>query len=135
MTTVGCAVGVAVYILALEVIAPRHSALPLIAVQLVTMAVLGLTFSTSELIEQMAAIANQFNSLLYLSLIVTATPIWTQAVAQRWVAAHEAALLYTLEPIFASIFSFWFLGESFSWRGIIGAGLVLAATVFSQRRR
>lgn len=126
---------VAVYILLLEAIAPRHATLPLVAVQLATTALLGLLFAVPHLIAAAGAIGSQFNSLLYLGLGVTATPIWTQAMAQRWVPAHGAALLYTLEPVFAAMFSFWFLGEGFGMRGLIGAGLILAATVFSQRFR
>ncbi len=133
--TIVCAVGIAVYILMLEAITPRHPTLPLVAVQLVTTALLGLFFSVSELAEAARAIGSQFSSLLYLGLVVTATPIWTQAIAQRWVAAHEAALLYTLEPVFAAVFSFWFLEEGFGIRGLIGAGLILAATAYSQHLR
>ncbi|NKB18821.1 MAG: DMT family transporter [Pseudanabaena sp. CRU_2_10] len=65
---------------------------------------------------------------------MTATPIWTQAIAQRWVTAHEAALIYTLEPVFAAVFSFWLLGEHLGVRGWIGASLVLTATLWSQRQ-
>lgn len=133
--TIVCAVGVAIYILLLEAIAPRHPTLPLVAVQLITTALLGLIFSVSELMGSIEAIGSQFSSLLYLGLVVTALPIWTQAIAQRWVAAHEAALLYTLEPVFAAIFSLWFLGEGFGIRGLIGAGLILGATAYSQRLR
>ncbi|WP_179228455.1 DMT family transporter [Leptolyngbya ohadii] len=140
--TIVCAVGIAVYILMLEAIAPRHSTLPLVAVQLVTAALLGLVFSLSALIQSAQAVqlpfeevSSNLGSLVYLGIVVTATPIWTQAMAQRWVPAHEAALLYTLEPVFAALFSFWFLGEGFGIRGLIGAGLILAATLYSQRLR
>jgi drug/metabolite transporter (DMT)-like permease len=34
-----------------------------------------------------------------------------QTIAQRWIGSEEAALLYTLEPIFAAKFSYWLLGE------------------------
>ncbi|NEQ28516.1 MAG: DMT family transporter [Microcoleus sp. SIO2G3] len=132
--TLGCAVGCAVYILLLEKISPRHLTLPLVAVQLMTMTVLGGILAAPQLVTQMGAIAQNFNILLYMSLIVTATPILTQAIAQRWVSSHEAALLYTLEPVFASIFSFWLLGEQLGLRGLLGAGLILFATVWSQRK-
>jgi drug/metabolite transporter (DMT)-like permease len=96
------AVGVAVYILVLEATTARHSSLPLVAIQLLTMATLGMIWALPQFIEQVTAIASNFHTLLYLALVVTVTPTWTQAVAQRWVSAHEAALLYTLEPVFAA---------------------------------
>ncbi|MBD2090968.1 DMT family transporter [Microcoleus sp. FACHB-1515] len=132
--TLACAIGCAIYILLLEKVSPRHATLPLVAVQLATMAILGGIWATPQLMAQMGAIADNFQILLYMSLIVTATPILTQAIAQRDVSSHEAALLYTLEPVFASIFSFWLLGEQLGVRGLIGAGLILFATVWSQRK-
>jgi drug/metabolite transporter (DMT)-like permease len=132
--TLGSAIGVAIYILLLEKIAPRHATLPLVAVQLTTMAVLGLLWATPHLIAQVTTIAPHLSLFLYIGLIVTATPIWTQAMAQRWVAAYEAALLYTLEPVFATIFSFLILGEQLGIRGWFGAVLILVATVWSQHR-
>lgn len=131
--TFACAIGVAIYILALEVIAPRHHTLSLVAVQLVTMAVLSSLWALPQLMQQLGSIAAHSSVLLYLGLVVTATPIWTQALAQRWVPSHEAALIYTLEPVFATFFSFLLLGEELGWRGIIGAGLILAATAMSQQ--
>ncbi len=126
----GCAIGIAVYILLLEAVTPHHPTLPLVATQLGVMALLSFVWAIPQLIEQFETMANHFNGLLYLGLAVTATPIWTQAFAQRWVAAHEAALIYTLEPVFATLFSFWFLGETLGIREAIGAGVVLLSTIF-----
>jgi drug/metabolite transporter (DMT)-like permease len=134
--TFGCAIGIAVYILILEDIAPRHPTLSLVAVQLGTMAILSIAWALlplhGQLSETLNAIKPHFNTLLYLGLGVSALSLWTQALAQRWVAASEAALLYTLEPVFASAFAFVWLGEVLGIRGILGAGLILFATVFSQ---
>jgi drug/metabolite transporter (DMT)-like permease len=131
--TLLCAIGVAIYILMLEVITPRHPTLPLVAVQLSTMTVLSVAWAAPILMEQMDAIAFHGSTLLYLGVVVTATPIWTQAMAQRWVASHETALLYTLEPVFAALFSLWLLGEKLGLRGMLGAGLILIAMTLSQR--
>ncbi len=132
--TLGCAIGVATYILTLGVLSPRHATLPLVAVQLGVMSLLSLVWAAPQLAEQLAAIAQYSNTLLYIGLAVTATPIWTQTIAQRCVAAHEAALIYTLEPVFAAIFSFGLLGEQLGVRGMIGAALVLTATFWSQQK-
>lgn len=133
--TFACAIGVAIYILTLEVIAPRHNTLPLVALQLLTMAILGSLWALPQLMQQFDLIAMHSSRLLYLGLVVTATPIWTQALAQRWVPSHEAALIYTLEPVFATFFSFILLGEHLGWRGVVGAGLILTATAMSQQQK
>lgn len=139
--TFGGAIGIAVYILTLEWLTPYHPTLPLVAIQLLVMALLGIGWAVPQMIETAIAIkayfatVAHFNTLLYLGLIVTAIPIWTQTIAQRWVPAHEVALIYALEPVFTAIFSFWLLGEQFGVQGFVGAGFVLIATVLSQIKR
>jgi EamA-like transporter family len=59
---------------------------------------------------------------------------WLQAIAQRSVSAFEAALFYSLEPVFAAIFSFLLLGEKLGISGLIGATFVLVAMVLSQTK-
>lgn len=132
LLTFASAIGIAVYILMLEAATPRHPTLPLTAIQLLVMSLLGIVWAMPQLARQVEEIASNFSTLLYLGLVVTATPIWTQAMAQRWVPSHEAALLYTFEPVFAAVFSFWLLGEELGVRGLVGAGLVLAAAALSQ---
>jgi drug/metabolite transporter (DMT)-like permease len=122
----------AIYILLLEAATLRHPPLALSAVQLVLVAGVSVIWAAPEIVAQLPTIATHWGQLLYLGLVVTAITTITQAVAQQWVSAHETALLYTLEPVFAAIFSFWLLGERFGGRGFIGAGLVLTAMVLSQ---
>ncbi len=132
LLTFGCAIGVALYILAMESITPKHPTLPLVAVQLAVAALLGMGWALLHWDGEFFAIASHFNLLLYVGVMITAVPIWTQTQAQRWVSASEAALLYTLEPVFASVFSFFWLSEAPGNRGLLGAALILSATVISQ---
>ncbi len=139
--TFGCAIGIAVYILTLEWLTPHHPTLPLVAVQLLVMALLSIGWVVPQIMETAitksaySTTVAHFNTLLYLGLAVTAIPIWTQAIAQRSIPAHEVALIYALEPVFATISSFWLLGEQFGLRGFIGAGFVLIGTIWSQSKR
>ncbi len=128
----GGALSYTVYILLLEAATLRHPPLALSAMQLFLVAGVSLIWAAPDLVAQLPAIATHWGQLLYLGLVVTAMTTMTQAVAQQWVSAHETALLYMLEPVFAAIFSFWLLGERFGARGFAGAGLILAAMVFSQ---
>lgn len=130
--TLACAIGVALYILAMEAITPKHPTLPLVAVQLAIAAVLSIVWAILNGQFPFAGIASHLNVLMYVCVIATAVPIWTQTQAQRWIAASEAALLYTLEPVFASLFSFFWLHEALGIRGYVGAALILFATLISQ---
>ncbi|MBD2566019.1 MULTISPECIES: DMT family transporter [Nostoc] len=129
-----CALSYAIYILLLDAVTSRHPPMPLTAIQLITVALLGGCWAAPEVREQFEAISGNFNALLYLGLIGTAATTWTQAVAQRWVTAHETAVLYALEPVFAAIFSFLLLGETLGVRGWFGGGLVLTGMIMSQIR-
>ena len=128
----GGAISYAVYILLLESATLRHPPIALSAMQLILVAGVSGVWAAPGIVAEWDAIAAHWGQLLYLGLVVTALTTMTQAIAQRWVSAHETALLYTLEPVFAAIFSFWLLGEHFGGRGITGAGLILAAMVLSQ---
>ncbi len=129
------ALSFAVYILALAWLTPHYPTLPLVAVQLWVMALIGIIWAMPHFAGYSQDITARFGTFLYLGLIVTAAPVWTQSIAQRWIPAHEVALLYTLEPVIATFFSFLFLGEQLGIRGFMGAALVLTATVLSQRLR
>lgn len=132
LLTLSCAIGIACYILAMEVITPKHPTLSLVAVQLTVAALLAIFWALLNGNTSFAGSIPYLSTLLYLGLIVTAVPIWTQTQAQRWISASEAALLYTLEPVFASIFSFIWLHEALGIRGYVGAALILSATLISQ---
>jgi drug/metabolite transporter (DMT)-like permease len=133
LLTFSCAIVIAIYILAMETITPRHPTLPLVAVQLAIGALFGVVWAAFQPNGQFTEIASHLNLLLYLGVMITAVTIWIQTQAQRWVSASEAALLYTLEPVFASLFSFLWLREALGIRGWLGAALILSATVISQR--
>jgi drug/metabolite transporter (DMT)-like permease len=122
----------AAYIIFLERAAPRHPTLTLTSVQLLFIAALGLLWSNTQIINQFEVIHQHWGVIFYLALVATAAVIWLQTLAQQWVSSDEAALLFTLEPLFATIFSFWLLGEHLGIRGLIGAILVLVALLLSQ---
>lgn len=128
----GCALSYAIYILVLEAAVSKHQALKLTAVQLVVVGVLGIVWAIPEFFGQIKQIGSNLSVILYLGLIGTAATILIQAVAQRQVAATQTAVIYTLEPVFAAVFAFWLLGESLGVRGLLGAGMVIGATIFSQ---
>ncbi len=130
-----CAFAYAIYIVLLGGVTAQHPTLTLTAVQLWIMALLSLLWASPNLIQQSSAIVHSFGPILYLGLVSTALTTWTQAIAQRRVPAYETALIYTLEPVFATIFSFWLLGEQLGIQALTGAGLVLIAMLLNQRQK
>ena len=131
----GCALSYAIYILVLEAVILKHPAIKLTAVQLVVIAVLGIVWAAPEVIKQIPQISLNSGVILYLGLIGTAATILIQAIAQRQVTATQTAVIYTLEPVFAAVFALGILGESLGVRGLLGAAMVIGATIFSQQHQ
>jgi drug/metabolite transporter (DMT)-like permease len=129
-----CAVTYALYVLVLERVTHRHAPMNLTAVQLFTVAALGLIWTAPELVRKGVPNLgpNGWWAVIYLGLMATALTTLVQAVAQRWVAAFETAVIYALEPVFAAVFSWWWLSERFGLREWFGAGLIVVAMLVSQ---
>ena len=66
-------------------------------------------------------------SVLYMALIAGAVAIWAQTWAQSHLSATRAAIVMTLEPVFAAGFAVALGGESLTSRMLLGGAMVLAA--------
>lgn len=133
----GCALSYAIYILILDSVTQSHISIKLTAVQMFTVTILGLFWAISEFsnnIQIQEIDSSSIGIVLYLGVIATAGTTWTQAVAQKRVSAYDTSLMYTLEPLFALIFSFLLLNETLSLRGLFGAFLILSAMIVSQAK-
>ena len=127
--SLGTAITWSVYIFRIEAIAIRFQPLPLAISQLVPVAL----FSTGWFAASPAHVtALHWPALIYLGLAATAATTWLQAVAQQVVPSPQAAVIFTLEPVFAVFFGYLMLGERLAIRGIIGAAMIIAAATISQ---
>lgn len=66
-------------------------------------------------------------SLVYMALVAGALALVAQTWAQAHLAPTRAAIIMTMEPVFAAFFAVLFGGESLTTRTIVGGSLVLAA--------
>ncbi|PTA67750.1 DMT family transporter [Deinococcus arcticus] len=128
-----CAVTYAGFIVALEGTAHRHAALPFTAAQVLS--VTGLAWGWALLSAPATVLPppDAWAPLLYLGVAATAVTTLLQTVGQRHVSAAEASLIYALEPVTATAFSYALLREQVGLRGALGGVLVVVATVLSQR--
>ena len=130
----GCAFAYAVYILLVDRAVTRHATLPLVAVQVSAICALSWLIAAPEIARgsSLTGLLEFWPQLVFLGLMATALTTLMQAYAQRFLAAFQIATLSALEPVWAAIFGFFLLGEWLTERGLIGAGLILAAMVLSQ---
>ena len=69
----------------------------------------------------------QWSSLLYMALVAGAVALWAQTWAQSHLPATRAAIVMTMEPVFATFFAVLLGGESLTGRMVLGGAMVLAA--------
>jgi drug/metabolite transporter (DMT)-like permease len=66
------------------------------------------------------------------AVFATAVAFSLQLWAQQFTTPSHAAIIFTLEPVFAVITSYLVLGERLGWRSIAGAALVLAGILAAE---
>jgi drug/metabolite transporter (DMT)-like permease len=72
--------------------------------------------------------------ILYGGLCSVGIAYTLQVVAQRHARPAPAAIILSLEAVFAAVGGFVLLGETMTLRAMLGCGLMLAGTVWAQLR-
>ena len=130
------ALSYATYVLLLSRLSKKHTARSLAATQIIMMALIGAIILPFEGSMQLATLPDRllpvFPTILFLGIVATAGMLFLQAIGQQRVSAAKAALIYALEPAFAAMFSWLWLGEQLTQRAALGGALVVIAVVFSE---
>lgn len=116
----------AVHILGLGQWSDAGNALGLSVVQMVVIATVCLLASAPNGLGTPTT-AGGWLSLVYMALVAGALALVGQTWAQAHLAPTRAAIIMTMEPVFAAFFAVLLGGESLTARMLIGGGLVLAA--------
>lgn len=66
-------------------------------------------------------------ALLYMALVAGSLTILGQTWAQAHISSARAAIIMTMEPVFAALFAVWFGGEDLTTRMLVGGAFVVAA--------
>jgi drug/metabolite transporter (DMT)-like permease len=70
--------------------------------------------------------------LFITGILATAFAFYVQARAQRLTTPNRAALIFSLEPFFASLFAYWVLDQMLSVREWLGGAMVLTGILVSE---
>ncbi|HEX7740510.1 MAG TPA: DMT family transporter [Marmoricola sp.] len=68
-------------------------------------------------------------SIVYMAVFAGALALLGQTWAQAHLPATQAAIIMSMEPVFAAFFAVLFGSESVTWRMLLGGGMVVAAMV------
>jgi drug/metabolite transporter (DMT)-like permease len=133
------ALAYAAYVILLSQRAGRHTARELAATQIVWMALLGTAWMVAAAAgtDRLSTLPTRLTTdviagLLYLGVVATAGMLFLQALAQRHVSADKAALVYAMEPVFAALAAWLWLGELLTYTAALGAVIVVSAVILSE---
>lgn len=129
-----CAIAVAAQILLVARYASRVSPFRLAAIQIATMAVacaiISLIFEVPAGLPPLSG--NVLFAAVFTGLLATTFAFTAQAWAQRFTSASHIALLFTLEPVTAALFSYLLIGEILTLRALIGCALILVGMLAAE---
>lgn len=74
-------------------------------------------------------------ALFFTAILATVVAFWVQVKFQKDVGSNSAALIYTAEPVFASLFAFWLLAERVTSSQLIGMCILVAASILGNLKR
>lgn len=121
-----------VHVLLVSFFASRHDPLRLALLQFMTCAVLSLALALIFEEIQLDAIVAAGPAILYGGLFGVAVGFTLQVVAQKHAIASHAAIILSLEAVFAAIAGALLLGEALALKGYFGCALMFAGMLLAQ---
>ena len=131
--TLASAAGFAAQIVSVNYFLDKDNALLISVLQMGAGGIMGLTISLMTETITLEAVSACMPILLYSTFIPTAMGYTLQIVGQKYTEPSTAALLMSLESVFAAVFGAIFLAEMMSMREIAGSLIILTATILGQR--
>jgi drug/metabolite transporter (DMT)-like permease len=133
LLTLGCAIAFALQVVFTSEWSPRHALVPFVTAQV------GFTFGgalLSLLVEAprlAPAVPLRFAGVVaFTGILMTAVAFFVMNWAQRHTTAVRAALIFSLEPVGAALFSAWYWREPFAAWDIAGGATIVLAVVLGE---
>jgi drug/metabolite transporter (DMT)-like permease len=135
--TLICAVFYSLYIVYLDIVSKKFDNLSLVFMQITLTAAGGITgaiiFQATE-IEISRFILNKdvIFAVIYTSLLATILTTTLQTKFQKYTTPAKAGIIFSLEPIFASVVAFFLLSEKITNFGFIGCIFIFCGLLISE---
>lgn len=120
------------HVLLVSFFASRHDPLRLALLQFAVCAVVSLALAIALEKIELAAIVTAGPALLYGGLLGVAVGFTLQVIAQKHAIASHAAIILSLEAVFAAIAGAIFLSEALALKGYIGCALMFSGMLLAQ---
>ncbi len=129
--TIGCAVAFAFQMIVLEAVSKKVKQVWLLTFIQVAFIFAGALVYDLIFPVKFSIAGFGWLAAFYTGLFGTMLAVWMQTRYQPDVPAGHAALIFTLEPVFASLFAWLLLGETWTVKGFLGAAFVFFAMLLS----
>lgn len=133
--TLVSAAGFAAQIVAVNCFVDKDNAILISQAQFFFCGIVGLVIAIIAEEPAFAAVFAGIPVLLYQTFVPTAGGYTLQIIGQKYTDSSTAALIMSLEAVFAMIFGAIFLHEIMSLREIAGAAIIFGATILGQREK
>ena len=133
LLTLGCAVAYAFQVIYTGEWSPRHPLVPFVGLQ-VGVTLLGALVSIPLEGPRLApeSPARLAAAVVFTGVVMTAAAFFVMNWAQRHTSAVRAALIYSLEPVTAALFSAWYWREPLGPFEISGGALIVVAVIVAE---
>jgi len=129
-----CAIIYAFHLILIDRWSKKHDTLGLAFLQVFTVSLLSLAAALMVRAHFAPVPPAAMKGILLTAVFATALSYYVQTTFQKVTSATEAALIFTLEPIFAGVFAYFMWGERITGRTVAGGLLIFAGIVISQVR-
>lgn len=83
----------------------------------------------------LSGLASAWWTVVYIAVLSTAIGYTLQAVGQRHAPPSDAAIILSLESVFAALFGSLFLDERLVWVQVLGCAIIFGAVLLAQVKR
>ena len=128
----GCAVAFALHIVSISCFAPHYDAIRLSIVQIAAVAILATIAAFMFEVPSANLPAETWGAIAFTGVMATALAFSLQVYVQRFTTPTHTALLFSLEPVFAAFFGWWWAHEALGPRELLGCGLILAGMILAE---
>ncbi|GHH98255.1 DMT family transporter [Neobacillus kokaensis] len=133
-----CAISFALHIILTGKFSHQYPTLLLTVIQISTVAILSMvssfifedwkqSFREDVLLSQDVIIA-----LMITSIFATAIAFFIQTNFQKYTSATRVALIFAMEPVFAAIAGYYWVGERLTYSALLGCSLIFMGMIFAE---
>ncbi len=131
------AISFALYLVYLDVVTKKYDYMPLVYMQILFTAVLGIVCAIFLSIIGFEQIKLSFNNQLlfaffYTSIFATIITTYLQTRYQKTVTPTKAGIIFSFEPLLAALFAFFILDERISSFGYIGGAFIFSGLIITE---